>query len=62
EESNTLDKVLVQISEGLEKSTFRKLEIAVRLLEPLMLLLLAGVVMFVVLALMVPVLKSSSSL
>jgi general secretion pathway protein F/type IV pilus assembly protein PilC len=54
--------VLVQISEGLEKSTFRKLEIAVRLLEPLMLLLLAGVVMFVVLALMVPVLKSSSSL
>jgi general secretion pathway protein F len=61
EESNTLDKVLVQISENLEKTTFRRLEIIVRLLEPIMLLLLAGIVMFVVLALMVPVLNSSST-
>ncbi len=62
EESNTLDKVLVQISDGLEKTTFRRLEIAVRLLEPLMLLILAGIVMFVVIALMVPVLNSTSAL
>jgi general secretion pathway protein F/type IV pilus assembly protein PilC len=61
EESNTLDKVLVQISDNLEKSTFRRLEVVVRLLEPLMLLLLAGAVMFVVLALMVPVLNSSTT-
>jgi general secretion pathway protein F/type IV pilus assembly protein PilC len=62
EESNTLDKVLVQISESLEKTTFRRLEVIVRLLEPVMLLMLAGIVMFVVLALMVPVLNSSSTL
>jgi general secretion pathway protein F/type IV pilus assembly protein PilC len=62
EESNTLDKVLVQVSENLEKSTFRRLEIIVRLLEPVMLLILAAIVMFVVLALMVPVLNSSSTL
>jgi general secretion pathway protein F len=62
EESNTLDKVLVQISDGLEKTTFRRLEVAVRLLEPLMLLILAVIVMFVVLALMVPVLNSTSAL
>lgn len=62
EESNTLDKVLVQISESLEKVTFRRLEVVVRLLEPIMLLLLAMIVMFVVLALMVPVLNSSSTL
>ncbi len=62
EESNTLDKVLIQISDGLEKTTFRRLEVAVRLLEPLMLLVLAGIVMFVVLALMVPVLNSTSAL
>lgn len=62
EESNTLDKVLVQVSENLEKTTFRRLEIIVRLLEPVMLLILAAVVMFVVLALMVPVLNSSSTL
>ncbi len=62
EESNTLDKVLVQVSDSLEKTTFRRLEVVVRLLEPLMLLILAGVVMFVVLALMIPVLNSSSTL
>ncbi len=61
EESNTLDRVLVQISENLEKVTFRRLEVVVRLLEPIMLLLLASIVMFVVLALMVPVLNSSST-
>lgn len=61
EESNTLDKVLVQISENLEKLTFRRLEMVVRLLEPIMLLFLAGIVMFVVIALMVPILKMSES-
>lgn len=62
EESNSLDKVLVQISDSLEKTTFRRLDVVVRLLEPIMLLVLAGVVLFVVLALMVPVLNSSSTL
>ncbi|MDZ4852921.1 MAG: type II secretion system F family protein [Pirellulaceae bacterium] len=61
EESNTLDTVLVQISENLEKLTFRRLDVVVRLLEPIMLLILASIVMFVVLALMVPVLNSSST-
>lgn len=61
EESNTLDKVLVQISDNLEKTTFRRLEMVVRLLEPMMLLFLAGIVMFVVIALMVPILKMSES-
>ena len=61
EEANTLDKVLVQVSDNLEKSTFRRLEIVVRLLEPIMLLLLAGVVMFVVIALMVPILTQSQA-
>lgn len=61
EESNTLDKVLVQIASNLEKNTFRRLEIVVRLLEPLMLLVLAGLVMFVVLALMVPIIESTNA-
>lgn len=62
EESNTLDNVLISISDNLEKTTFRRLEIVVRLLEPLMLLLLAGMVMFVVLALMLPIFNMSNSL
>ena len=62
EESNSLDSVLVTIAENLEKTTFRRLETVVRLLEPMMLLILAAVVMFVVLALMIPILNSSSTL
>ncbi len=62
EESNSLDSVLVTISDNLERTTFRRLETVVRLLEPMMLLLLAAMVMFVVLALMIPILNSSSTL
>ena len=61
EESNTLDKVMVQIADSLERTTFRRLDILVRLLEPLMLLVMAGVVFFIVLALMVPLLSSSDA-
>ena len=62
EESNTLDTVLVNIAENLERTTFRRLETVIRLLEPVMLLILAGLVMFVVLALMLPVLNSANTL
>ena len=62
EESNTLDTVLVDIAEGLEKRTARRLDLMVRLLEPLMLLILAGFVLFVVMALLLPVIKMSSTL
>ena len=40
EESNTLDTVLVEISVGLERRTSRRLDLIVRLLEPIMLLIL----------------------
>jgi general secretion pathway protein F len=62
EESNSLDNVLVTISDSLERTTFRRLETVVRLLEPVMLLLLAGMVMFVVMALMLPIINSSSAI
>jgi general secretion pathway protein F len=62
EESNTLDTVLVSVSDNLERTTFRRLETVIGLLEPVMLLVLAGLVMFVVLALMLPVLNSANSL
>src|SRR5690606_9600295 len=41
EESNTLDTVLVEIADSLEKRTSRKLDLTVRLLEPMMLLFMA---------------------
>src|SRR5262249_45670950 len=60
EESNTLESVLTSISDSLERRTFRRLDLVVRLLEPIMLLGLAGVVLLVVIALLMPVLKMSS--
>lgn len=61
EESNTLDKVMMQISDSLERTTFRRMDMLVRLLEPMMLLLMAMIVFFIVLALMVPLLNSSGA-
>jgi general secretion pathway protein F/type IV pilus assembly protein PilC len=62
EESNTLDQVLVGLADDLEKRTSRQLDLLVRLLEPIMLILLAAVVLVVVIALLVPVIKMSSTL
>jgi general secretion pathway protein F/type IV pilus assembly protein PilC len=60
EESNQLEKVLLDIANGLEKRTTRQLELFVRLLEPLMLLVMAVVVLIVVAGLLLPVFKMSS--
>jgi len=57
EESNRLNEVLVGIADSLERRTFRRLDLAVRLLEPLMLLAMAAVVLFLVIALMLPMFK-----
>ena len=62
EESNTLDDILVEIADGLEARTTRRLTLMVRLLEPIMLLVLAGAVLFVVIALLLPVIKMSSTM
>jgi len=61
EESNNLEKVLVDISEALEKRTTRQLDLFVRLLEPAMLLVMASVTLLVVAGLLLPVFKMSST-
>lgn len=62
EESNTLEKVLLDISTSTEKRTTRQLELFVRLLEPMMLLVMAIITLAVVSALLLPVMKMSSAL
>ena len=62
EESNTLDRVLIEIADNLENRTARQLSLAVRLLEPIMLLVMAGAVLVVVIALLMPVIKMSSAI
>jgi len=54
--------VLINISEGLEKQTMRKLEIMVKLIEPLMLVVMAAIVMFVVIALLLPIMKMGTTI
>ncbi|MCS7045935.1 MAG: type II secretion system F family protein [Gemmataceae bacterium] len=61
EESNNLEKVLINIADGLEKRTSRQLELFVRLLEPVMLLVMAGVTLVVVVGLLLPVFKMSQA-
>ena len=60
EESNQLEKVLVDVANGLEKRTSRELELFVRLLEPLMLVVMAGLVLLVVAGLLLPIFRMSS--
>jgi general secretion pathway protein F/type IV pilus assembly protein PilC len=62
EEANTLDTVLVDIADGLERRTWRQLDLFVRLLEPLMLLVLALAVLLLAVALLLPVIKMSTTL
>lgn len=62
EQSNTLEKVLLDIANSLERNTWRQLDLAVRLLEPVMLMLLAAVVLVLVIALLFPVLKMSTAI
>jgi len=61
EESNTLETVLINIADGLEKRTSRQLELFVRLLEPVMLLVMALVTLLVVAGLLLPVFKMGSA-
>jgi general secretion pathway protein F/type IV pilus assembly protein PilC len=62
EESNNLEKVLLDIADALEKRTARQLELFVRLLEPLMLMVMAGLTLLIVAGLLLPVFKMSTTL
>lgn len=60
EEANNLEEVLVQVADKMERQTNRQLDLVVRLLEPAMLVIMAGIILFVVVALMLPIFQSSS--
>ena len=59
EESNQLEKVLLDTADALDKRTSRQLELMIRLLEPVMLLVMAVIILIVVLGLLLPVFKMS---
>jgi general secretion pathway protein F len=61
ESANNLAEVLVTIAETIEKRVDRMLSIFMRLIEPILLLALAGAVMFIFIALIVPMMRMSHS-
>ena len=62
ESANNLAVVLVGIARNAERKTDRLLDTMLKLMEPAMLLLLAGVVMFIFMALVVPMMSLSSQI
>ena len=62
EESNTLDDVLVKIADRIDGRIERKLEVLVRMIEPMMLVFIGGMVMFVIVGVLLPVFDLNSSI
>jgi general secretion pathway protein F/type IV pilus assembly protein PilC len=62
ESANNLPGVLSSIAEAIETRVDRMLNILVRLMEPLLLVIMGGVVMFIFVALVVPMMQMSANL
>jgi type II secretory pathway component PulF len=62
EAANNLESVLPKVGSALENRLDRLLGVAIRLIEPLLLLLIAGVVGLVAVALLIPLSRLGSSL
>jgi general secretion pathway protein F/type IV pilus assembly protein PilC len=60
EESNNLDQVLVNVANRLDRQIERRLDMMVRLVEPLMLVVIGVVVLFILSALLLPIFEMSS--
>ena len=62
EESNNLDNVLINVADGIDRKTERQLDIFVRLIEPVLLLVMGTIVMFVMVGLLLPVFDMTSTM
>ena len=62
EESNSLDTVLVNIADGIDKQVERQLTMMVRFVEPVMLVIIGVAVLFVLVALLLPVFDMSAAI
>lgn len=62
EESNQLEKVLVQIADTVERRTNRQVDVAVRLVEPIILVLIAGAIGFMAVGLYYPIFNMAKTL
>ncbi len=62
EEANNLEQVLLNIADNMELRTYRDLDLFVKLLEPVMLLVMGVVILFIMIALLLPVMNSAGAL
>ncbi|MGB2988221.1 MAG: type II secretion system F family protein [Phycisphaerae bacterium] len=62
EESNNLETVLVQIADTNEARTARQIDLAVRVVEPVLLVMMASVVFCIAVALLLPILTMGSGM
>ena len=61
EESNNLETVLIQIADTNEARTARQIDLAVRILEPILLTMMAGMVFCIAMALLLPILTMGTA-
>jgi general secretion pathway protein F/type IV pilus assembly protein PilC len=62
EESNTLDTVLINVADAIDKRIERQLSLMVRFVEPVMLVVIGGAILFVLVALLLPVFDMSTAI
>jgi general secretion pathway protein F len=62
ESSGTLDAMLERIADAQENTFNRRVDMALALLEPLMILLMGGVVLTIVLAILLPIMRLNSAM
>jgi len=62
EESNQLEKVLVEIANTVERRTNRQVDLGVRLIEPLILVLIAGAIGFMAMGLYYPIFNMAKTM
>ena len=61
-DANNLEQVLIELGDNLESEAQRRIDLYVRMLEPVMLLIVAALILFVVSALLLPIFQSSGVL
>jgi len=62
EESNRLSEVLLSAAATMERQYQRQMEVALKLLEPVLLIVMGGIILFVVLALQLPLTELGATL
>ena len=62
EESNNLENVLINISDGIDRRISAQLDIMVKLVEPILLMTMGVIVMFILIALLMPIFDMTAAI